>query len=144
MLLISHRGNIAGAEPSEENKPSYIEKALDVGYDVEIDVWKLENGWFLGHDEPEYAVTEAFLKKPGLWCHAKNLDALDGLLELRVNCFWHESDKYTVTNNGFIWTYPGYRLVEKSICVMPENSKEKIIDFSKCYGICSDEVESYK
>ena len=144
MLLISHRGNINGAKPLEENKPSYIMKALDLGYDVEIDAWKTESGWFLGHDEPEYAIEEVFLMKPGLWCHAKNLNALGALLELGVNCFWHERDKYTITSNNFIWTFPGYPLTEKSICVMPENFAKQFVDISNCYGICSDQVERYK
>ncbi len=144
MLLISHRGNISGANPVDENKPEYIMKALQMGYDVEVDVWLLVDGWFLGHDEPEHQISESFLLKSGLWCHAKNLDALEGLLALGVNCFWHESDKYTVTSNGFIWTYPGLPLVEKSICVMPENFAEKFVDLSRCYGICSDQVELYK
>ena len=38
MKLIAHRGNIHGENPSEENKPEYIDAAIDKGYDVEIDV----------------------------------------------------------------------------------------------------------
>ena len=40
------------------------------------------------------------------WCHAKNLDALNRLLKIGVNCFWHENDKYTLTSNRIIWTFP--------------------------------------
>ena len=38
MILISHRGNINGPNPEMENNPEYIQKALDLGYDVEVDV----------------------------------------------------------------------------------------------------------
>ena len=39
MILISHRGNIEGKQPKLENKPEYISKALELGYNVEIDIW---------------------------------------------------------------------------------------------------------
>ena len=29
MILISHRGNINGSKPEMENKPEYIQQALD-------------------------------------------------------------------------------------------------------------------
>ena len=39
MILISHRGNINGKFKSWENEPTYIDKAISEGYDVEVDVW---------------------------------------------------------------------------------------------------------
>ena len=38
MILISHRGNITGRIPDSENRPSYIQDTINLGYDVEIDV----------------------------------------------------------------------------------------------------------
>ena len=38
-ILISHRGNIDGEFHELENNPTYIESAIKLGYDVEIDVW---------------------------------------------------------------------------------------------------------
>ena len=77
MKLISHRGNINGRDESRENHPEYIQSALDKGYDVEIDVWLTSyNQFYLGHDKPQYFVKSEFLEKDGLWCHAKNIDAL--------------------------------------------------------------------
>ena len=63
MILISHRGNINGSKPEMENKPEYIQQALDLGYDVEIDVWLIDGNFFLGHDEPQYQVHGTFLMK---------------------------------------------------------------------------------
>ena len=34
MILISHRGNINGKNLNIENHPSYIDKAIEAGYDV--------------------------------------------------------------------------------------------------------------
>mgnify|MGYP003660045529 CR=1 FL=1 len=144
MILISHRGNIDGSNPARENSPDYVLEAISLGYDVEIDVWKVDGKWFLGHDEPEYAIEEVFLSKEGLWCHAKNIDALGALLALGVNCFWHQKDYYTLTNNGFIWAYPGRPLIKGAICVMPENQAAENHDFSSCSGICSDKISYFK
>ena len=38
MRLISHRGNINGIESVHENNPNYIENAIMLGFDVEIDM----------------------------------------------------------------------------------------------------------
>ena len=45
MYFISHRGNISKIERENENKPKYIENALSLGFDVEVDV-RFENGEF--------------------------------------------------------------------------------------------------
>ena len=61
MILISHRGNINGPNPEMENNPEYIQKALDLGYDVEVDVWGTKYGaWYLGHDDKEYLIDVEF------------------------------------------------------------------------------------
>ena len=53
MKIIAHRGNLSGPTQTE-NHPDQIKKALDLGFDVEIDVWYKENKVFLGHDFPQY------------------------------------------------------------------------------------------
>ena len=75
LIIISHRGNIDGPS-SLENHPNQIDKALSLGYHVEIDVWFENNRFYLGHDYPEYEVSSVFFKKNNLWCHAKNIPAL--------------------------------------------------------------------
>ena len=56
MKLISHRGNVDGKYPQYENLPEYVDKALDLGYDVEVDLWIDNDGYYLGHDEPTYPI----------------------------------------------------------------------------------------
>jgi len=143
MILISHRGNINRIESSEENKPEYIQAALDAGYDVEIDVWNLAGKWFLGHDYPVYPIDMDFLINEKLLCHAKNLPALDLMLKIDTHCFWHQEDHYTLTNKGYILSYPGYSTPgQNTICMKAEyHSLSSIKD---CYAICSDYVEYYK
>ena len=144
MKLISHRGNINGKQPTLENSPNYILNAIEQGYDVEIDVW-FDKGWWLGHDAPEYKIEEIFLtaNKTRLWCHAKNGEALFNMRQLDgVHCFWHEDDHYTLTSQGFIWTFPKKLLYYNSICVLPELGYTG--EINNCYGICSDFIKKYK
>ena len=81
MKLISHRGNIDGPNIERENEPLYIFEALEKKFDVEIDVWWKENQFWLGHDKPQYCVKKEFLQNKKLWCHAKNIEALNKMLE---------------------------------------------------------------
>ena len=146
MILISHRGNINGRNELRENSIEYISEALNSGFDVEIDVWYKDGEWFLGHNGPENYVVLDFLKNDKLWCHAKNIEALNRMLKNNINCFWHQEDDVTLTSNGYIWTYPGKELTEKSIVVMPEKYLEKWwkYDFKDLSGICSDHIGSYE
>jgi len=143
MILISHRGNISGANPEKENDPDYIEQALFLGYNVEIDVWKIGDEWFLGHDFPFHKINFGYLVNDSLLCHAKNLPALNDMLkDNKIHCFWHQEDHYTITSRGYIVSYPGYAITDKTICMKPEmHIKSSLKD---CYAICSDYVEQYK
>jgi len=148
MRLISHRGNINGSNPEMENNPEYIQEALDLGYDVEIDVWWVEDtgfcesGFYLGHDEPQYKVNEKYLEEVGLWCHAKNIDALNQMIENgKIHCFFHQEDDVTLTSEDYLWTYPGKQLTSNSICVMPSDHRIMTLDIA---GICSDNIASFE
>jgi hypothetical protein len=143
MILIAHRGNVNGPDPKRENSPKYIQEALDKGYDVEIDVSYLDGKWMLGHDKPTYETTTEFLKNPHLWCHAKNIDGLNQMLKNGIHCFFHDKDTVILTSKGYMWTYPGNKLTDKSICVMPEWEENENVDKSKCVGICSDNLTPY-
>lgn len=141
MFYISHRGNINGPNKKEENKPEYINVAIQNGYDVEIDVRFKNSQFYLGHDFAEYKVDESFLLNKKIWCHAKDVDALYNLKKINAHFFWHQQDDVTLTSKGYFWTYPGKLLTKNSICVLPEVGKDKKID---CAGICSDFIKDYK
>lgn len=145
-ILIAHRGNLNGPNPSMENLPSYVEIALSRGYNCEIDVWYDETtGFSLGHDYGQYPVNEVFLAQPGLWCHSKNLSALHKMLSNSwIHCFWHQSDDFTLTSSNFIWSYPGKSLSLQSICVLPELNGLQYEDIQECYGICTDYPKWFK
>jgi glycerophosphoryl diester phosphodiesterase len=135
MKLIAHRGNVSGKQPDKENSPSYIQEAIKLGYDVEVDVSYSDGHFWLGHDEPQYETNIDFLKNQSLWCHAKDLEALKIMLEQGIHCFWHQDDDYTLTSKGFIWTYPNKPVCSKSVIVLIDK-QDKLP--KNCYGICSD------
>ena len=138
--LIAHRGNIYGPNKTDENKIEYIINAINNKYDCEIDIWKIDNNLFLGHDEPTYLTDIQFLLKYSdkLWIHCKNIQALSYLSKFtELNVFWHENDQYTLTSKQFIWSYPTSKIMENCIIVMPELNSFNI---SECVGICSDFV----
>jgi len=145
--LISHRGNLSGPLPTEENNPNKINFVIQKGYDVEVDVWEINSNLFLGHDVHEYPINLDWLlnNKNNLWIHCKNIHALTKLSEQNLNVFWHQEDDFTLTSFGYIWTYPGKSLTSKSIAVMPESSGVWSIDDLKySFGICTDYVNKYE
>jgi hypothetical protein len=144
MIYISHRGNIDGKKPHLENQPEYIDDAIALGYDVEIDVWMIEGVLLLGHDEPQYGITQDWLNEryDNLWIHCKNIEVMEWFNILRsYHYFWHEEDTLTLTSRGVVWAYPGKQPIKGSIAVMPERSSD---DVSICIGICSDVIKKYK
>ena len=141
MKLIAHRGNTKGPNAKFQNRPEYILAAAYRGYDVEIDVWYVDKKWFLGHDKPLYEVEKEFFKNEQLWCHAKNLEALQRLNALNAHCFWHQEDDYTLTSRGHIWTYPGKKTCTNGVIVIKDKETTlKMCENNEIYGICSDYV----
>ena len=137
MILISHRGNLNGKKTNLENSPEYINSALKMNYNVEIDVFYFKKNFYLGHDKPTYKIKNNFLKNKNLWIHAKNFEALSMLKGNAHNFFWHENDQYTLTSKNYIWTYPNIVSGENSIVV----SLGSNIPNGNYVGICSDNIE---
>jgi len=142
MILIAHRGNVHGPQAEMENRPDYIDASITAGYDVEIDVWQTESGYFLGHDEPQYKVDLEFLlgRSENLWIHTKNLQALESLLSKSLHVFWHQEDDYTLTSKGIIWTYPGTVYGEEAVIVCKDLETTLLGASTVVQGICSDYV----
>lgn len=145
MIFIAHRGNLNGPCPEKENQPSYIIEAIEKGFDVEIDIWRINGILYLGHDKPQYECDIDFLLQYqlNLWIHCKNLDALTYLLNnySSLHLFSHDKDPVIITSKNIPWVYPGALLDKYCICVMPErfefNTNQPIL------GICSDYIIDY-
>ena len=139
MIIISHRGNLYGKDVDRENTQEAIEEALAQGFDVEVDLWVVDGFLYLGHDKPQYAITISWLnnKSQHLWIHAKNIEAAEFLSDHAKNpllhWFWHEEDAMTITNKGFIWSYPKIYVKD---CIVVELNRVDLP--SKVKGVCTD------
>jgi len=141
MKLIAHRGNLFGPNTEFENQPQYIKKAIQTGYDCEIDVRYIDGQYYLGHDLPQYSIELSFLieNKEKLWIHCKNFEAFDQLIQMKeLNIFWHQNDEYTLTSHQYIWAYPKMKISNRCIILMPEWNN--FIFDKEGYGICSDYI----
>lgn len=143
--IIAHRGNLFGPSPYE-NKPSHIMNAISEGFDVEIDVWYIDDQIWFGHDYPQYLVRQNILNKivQYAWLHCKNIEAAQFFSNhfMSPNFFWHENDTITITSHKYLWTYPGAELTNKSIAVMPELAKQEFKTLP--FGICTDYAVAFK
>lgn len=152
MRLIAHRGLMYGPNKEIENTTDQILYALNHNFDVEIDLWYHNwqgSGlkWWLGHDMPTIQIDTTWLQKLPLdkvWIHAKDIETLAQLRKESwpIHYFIHENDPATLTSSGYIWTYPGRMLTDKSIMVLPEVEGMAHIEmFARIVqGICSDYV----
>lgn len=145
MILISHRGNTNGRFEPWENEPSYIDMAIEKGFNVEVDVWCQNNTLYLGHDKPLYALDFRWFRDrlANLWLHCKNIEALEFFKNLPYDCnyFWHENDKATITSKKYIISHVNQEPIDGSIAMMPEIHNFGI---EKCVGVCSDFIDKYK
>jgi len=144
MILISHRGNINGKNPTRENSTDYIMETISMGYDVEIDIWLIDNDLFLGHDNPQYKIDIDWLKNNSnkFWIHCKNIESLLFFKKnnFDLNYFWHENDKVVLTSKKNLWAYPTEKFHSGTIAVLPELLNSIVDD---CEGICSDFIINY-
>ena len=133
--IISHRGNLDG-KSEFENTINQIVKAINHGFDVEIDLWYVEGKLYLGHDNPEHECTLEFLNDNSekLWIHAKNLEACEYFLnQKKLNWFWHENDKLTITSKGYPWCNFGIFVKGGiTVCVDYDDIPNYIL------GVCTD------
>jgi hypothetical protein len=151
MFKIAHRGNLSGPQPLLEHSPKYIEAALSIGFDCEIDVWVMQGSQiYLGHDEPTFSITLDWISRNSsrLWLHCKNEMALlfFDSMDLGHNFFWHENDTFTRTSQGYIWAFPASQPISGTICVLPERLDKEWLnkDYAHVKGICTDYVQLLK
>ena len=131
MIIISHRGNLNGKDDALENNPNHIAELSKV-HQVEIDLWRINEEIFLGHDNPNYRIYNNFFNS-NLWVHCKNLQAASYMANTNFNWFWHENDKMTITSKGKIWCFPGVH-VKNGITVMKTYTE----NLPEVAGICTD------
>ncbi len=134
--IISHRGNLNF--PNEnENSPSQIMKAIKK-FRVEIDVWNIDDAWWLGHDSPAYKVDFSFFDS-SMFLHCKNIEAVSALHGSKLNWFWHEKDQLVLTGHGELWCFPKNYMKDGITVLIGEPEKDVIRNLpSHIRGLCTD------
>jgi hypothetical protein len=141
MRYIAHRGNVDGIDLERENRPEYIDTAISLGYDVEIDLRTKGRSLYLGHDDPQYPVSLDWLldRRNNLWIHAKDYESLKTLSRTNLQYFYHTSESYTLTSNGYIWSHD-FANKMNNMCIVPLLSKEEVEEYDQTefFAVCSD------
>ena len=141
---LSHRGNIKGPIPDKENRPSYIDCAIQLGYDVEVDIRFINNEYWLGHDEPQYKVEELWmnLRKDNIWYHCKDLNsAIELSKSKKFKFFCHTQDDYVITSTGHLWVHDLSGNINDN-CIIPLLDLNSIKKYKhlKPFAICTDYI----
>lgn len=148
MKIICHRGNLYGPRSEEENTLTSVNKCLQsTPFDVEIDIFCINNEIYLGHDLPLAKLVPSDILSEliqtynnRLWLHCKDLQALvfckNNLKE--CNFFGHSNDEFVLTSKKYIFTRPGLYAGTDVICVMPELLNITKTDIINCAGILTD------
>lgn len=145
MKLISHRGNINGSIFEKENRPSYIDCAIQLGYDVEIDIRFIHNEFWLGHDYPQYKVelNWLYLRKSNIWIHCKDKESASKFIEINngFKIFCHTNDDYILTSTNHLWVHKLSNTIDYTT-IIPLITLEEVKNYNGGipYGICSDYV----
>tara|TARA_B100001093_G_C26291307_1_gene785378 strand:+ start:186 stop:632 length:447 start_codon:yes stop_codon:yes gene_type:complete len=142
LALIAHRGNTSGINLDLENKKSYLLDALMQGYWIECDIQMYKDSLYFGHNEPQEKATELILN-PQTICHAKDIESLMKLNQMKAHVFWHENDKLTITNRGYFWCYPGVHAKCSNAIWLNLHNKPIPNDTSGIFGVCSDNFSQF-
>ncbi len=148
MILISHRGNIDSVIKNKENTLPYIDNAISLGYDVEIDLRRIDQNLYLGHDKPEQKVDYDWLfeRRKNLWIHVKDINSFNFCLDTPLTYFFHEKERHTLISNNLIWSHDLSEATEKSIIplINLKIDKNEAKKYKKVAGICSDYISHYR
>lgn len=140
MKFIANAGNIEGRFPIYENRLDYVDSALLGGYDVKVDVWWHNDEFYLGTDYPRYTVPPMFLELPNVWCQAKNIRALEKLLEISTHSLWFtelfDYQNVVLSSQNVIWSAD--QLKDTSNYVLYVDQMEGVVP--EIYGICCNNV----
>ena len=145
MKIISHRGNINGPVDKKENRPSYIDCAIQLGYEVEVDLRFVNDEFWVGHDSPQYRIELSWmvLRKEKIWFHCKDQESAIKLLETneKFKFFCHKQDDFVLTSTGHIWVHDLNSKIN-DMCIIPLLSES---DLFKCKNlkpgyVCTDFV----
>lgn len=130
-----------GPNSTLENRPDYVDKAIEAGFMVEVDLRLIGNQYFLGHDYPIWPVAFNWLneRRDSLLLHLKDISSLHTMIP-QWNYFCHVNDPYTFTSQGKIWLH-SLDLTPDDRTIVPLMTKDLIRSYphkKHVHAICSD------
>lgn len=140
MIYISNLGNLSGKVSESEGSLKAVYEAVQLGFYVRIPVWKLPNALSIGVQYPIERVSLGDLSH--CICQAMTVETFQFLLRNKVNCYWRESDTFSITNNGIILSF-GSVVLDGSVVMEPELCLMEDILSKPIQGICSDYISTY-
>jgi hypothetical protein len=154
--IISHRGNLTGPDSDKENTESYLIEALNMGFDIEFDIWYISKFW-LGHDSPLKSFsTDTLLHwstmymNQNFYVHCKNMWALEEMIKIskrNIIPFFHDVDQCILLKDNTIWVHPSavHSSLTRENCIAVYSTCKTVkydinydIDFERFHGICTD------
>jgi hypothetical protein len=141
MRIYSHRGNVSGKSP-HENEPAFVRECIAQGFHVEIDLWSVDGAWWLGHDGPAHAIALDEFDRDEVIFHLKtpHVPPL-----VRADAFAIENDAWVLTRKGLLWTNYGQTPTPHSVMCAPElvGDGQPLAGFVRAIqrqaaGICTD------
>ncbi len=147
MRYISYQGIFDGSDYQDANTPNQIGKALNNGFSVLIDVWRIDDKLYVGNGQPLIEVTEKYIQGDRFWINAKNSDMQDWISaqqsSLYPNYFWFNTPNpppaYVTASNGKLITPGTVPINNDSVMYLPEVDDRSLLTMAKvrCYAICS-------
>lgn len=143
MIQIAHRGNINGPHANMENRPEYLQAALDKGFDVKCDVWFDGGKFMLGYEFPTFLTNRQFFQQKRVWTHCRNASAFIELVKYtNINCFFQENDDLALTSRGQLWAHPKcLQWDANTVLVNLDKDRPEFVGLERPYGICSDFIK---
>lgn len=141
MKIYSHRGNLSGKSP-RENEPAFILECIAEGFNVEVDLWFVDGAYLLGHDGPEHPIDLRAFDREEIIFHLKS----PHVPPLKhADAFAIENDPYALTRRGLLWTNYGRAPTPEAVMCSPElvGDQRPLADFVRTMqhtaaGICTD------
>jgi hypothetical protein len=148
MIYISYRGIYDGNNFEDANTPNQIAKAMGMGFNCMIDVWRVDDKLYLGNEQPITEITEKYLQNIKFWINARNIDMQLWLStqpsKLYPNWFYFITPTppppYVEASNGKLMTPGTVPVNNNSVIFLPEIEDIGLLSTVnlKCFGILSN------
>lgn len=110
-----------------------------------VDIWKVDNKFYLGTEEPTIEVSSDYFKGNRFWLNARNNDMYIWLQSQDSKKYPHyftvpeTQPNYVTVSDGRDWVFSNIAINEACVVVLPEITDRGMLSTVKLknYGVCS-------